>query len=126
MACEASKSNDPELRGGHFLNHPAHHVRRDRLNIMDPYHYHFIGMHFVWWLFWLALIVPFFLFTTPVRRKNMHLYRESPIEILQRRYAAGEITTEEYEERKLRIGRDTRVSKSQPLSPEPVEQDVPA
>ncbi|MEO8467221.1 MAG: SHOCT domain-containing protein [Gammaproteobacteria bacterium] len=30
-----------------------------------------------------------------------------PIHLLQRRYAAGEISTEEYEERKTRIERDT-------------------
>jgi putative membrane protein len=93
---------------------------------MDPYHYHFIGMHYVWWFVWLMLIIPFFFLATPVRRKTVRLYRENPFGILQRRYAAGEITTEEYEERKSRIERDSRDPKLQPLSPVPLEQDVPA
>lgn len=32
--------------------------------------------------------------------------RRSPLEVLQRRYAKGELTTEEYEERKERLERD--------------------
>jgi uncharacterized membrane protein len=40
----------------------------------------------------------FFSFMTPMRRTT---YREmqSPLRLLQRKYAAGEITSEEYEER---------------------------
>ncbi len=78
---------------------------------MDGYHYNFIGMHFIWWVFWLILIVPLFFTATPLgRRKTAHLYGETPFGILQRRYAAGEITTEEYENRKTRIERDLRVA----------------
>ena len=47
-------------------------------------HYHGWGslcMHFFWWLFWIALIEP-----VPRGRR-----RETPLEVLQRRYAAGEI-----------------------------------
>jgi putative membrane protein len=93
---------------------------------MDGYHYHFIGMHYVWWFVWLILIVPFFFLATPVRRKTVRLYQENPFGILQRRYAAGEITTDEYEERKSRIERDSQSPKLQPLSPVPHDQDVPA
>ena len=42
----------------------------------------------------------------------MRLYRDDPLGILQRRYAAGEITTAEYEERKTRIEQDLRSPKS--------------
>lgn len=75
---------------------------------------HFIGMHFFWWIFWLLLIVPFFFIATPVRRTTARLYREDPFGILQRRYASGEITTEEYEDRKSRIQRDLGAAKTQP------------
>ena len=34
--------------------------------------------------------------------------RETPLEILQRRYAAGEVTDKEYEERKAKLNRDAK------------------
>ncbi len=89
---------------------------------MDGYHLQFIGMHAYWWIFWLLLIVPFFFFATPVRRRTAQLYRENPLGILQRRYASGEITTEDYEDRKARLERDLRDPqfrdpKAQPMAP---------
>jgi len=68
----------------------------------------FWGMHLFWWLFWVLLIALFFGLLTPVPR---HKVRETPLEILQRRYAAGELSTEEYEERKTRIKRDAPSAK---------------
>lgn len=64
----------------------------------------FLGMHLLWWLFWAVLISLFFGLLTPVPR---HKVREAPWQVLQRRYAAGELSTEEYEERKSRIERDS-------------------
>ncbi len=63
----------------------------------------FFGMHVFWWLFWIVLILAFFSLLTPVPR---HRARETPRQILQRRYAAGEISTQEYEERKARLEHD--------------------
>jgi putative membrane protein len=34
---------------------------------------------------------------------------QTPLQILQRRYAAGEITSEEYEERRAKLLRDVRI-----------------
>lgn len=65
----------------------------------------FIGMHALWWLFWIALIVAFFALIEPVPRGR----RASPLEVLQRRYATGEISAEEYEERKARLERDAHL-----------------
>jgi putative membrane protein len=90
------------------------------------YHYHFVGMHLFWWVFWVMLIISFFWLAIPVRRKTFRLYRETPFGILQRRFAAGEITAEEYEQRKTRIERDLRDPKLQPLSGVPLEQEEPA
>jgi putative membrane protein len=70
---------------------------------MDAYGYHFMGTHFVWWAIWLALVVAVFFMAASFRRKTVRHYREDPLGILRRRYAAGEITTEDYEERKARI-----------------------
>lgn len=64
----------------------------------------FWGMHLLWWVFWVVLIIVFFSLLTPVPR---HKLRETPIEILKRRYAAGEISSQEYEERKSRLERDS-------------------
>ena len=61
------------------------------------------GMTVWWWLFWVLLIVAFFSVLTPVPRRRA---RKTPLEILQARYAAGEVTTEEYEERKARLRQD--------------------
>jgi putative membrane protein len=71
------------------------------------YYWSFVGMHFFWWLFWVGLMVALFSLATPVPRRRMRLY-EHPLAVLQRRYAAGEITTEDYEERKSRIEKDGR------------------
>jgi putative membrane protein len=65
--------------------------------------WNFWGMHFFWWLFWVLLIASLLFPDTPVSRGRR---RETPLEILQRRYAAGEIETAEYEERKATLERD--------------------
>jgi putative membrane protein len=68
-------------------------------------YYYFWGMHWYWWFFWILLWVMFFSFMMPMRRTT---YREmqSPLRLLQRRYASGEITSEEYEERRAKLLRD--------------------
>ena len=63
-------------------------------NIMY-YEDHFFGMHMLWWLFWLILLFVLFGWFAPVPKKRM-----SPLDILQKRFAAGEPTTEGYEEKK--------------------------
>jgi putative membrane protein len=68
----------------------------------------FWGMHVFWWLFWLVCIILFFGTLTPVPR---HKVRETPRQILQRRYAAGEISSEEYEECKSKLDRDAGTDK---------------
>lgn len=55
-------------------------------------------MHAFWWLFWVVVVAAaFFLFQAPAGRTAR---RETPLELLQRRYAAGEMSKEEFEERK--------------------------
>lgn len=58
----------------------------------------FWGMHFVWWFFWIILL--FWIFVTPYDVPGQRRKRDSPLYILQKRFAAGEITREEYEEKK--------------------------
>ncbi len=65
---------------------------------------YWFGMNLVWWIFWVCVIVAFFAFLTPVPRRTVRLGPPAdPLEILRRRYAAGEITTAEYDERRARI-----------------------
>ncbi|MGK7296158.1 MAG: SHOCT domain-containing protein [Candidatus Wenzhouxiangella sp. M2_3B_020] len=67
------------------------------------------GMHWGWWLF-LVLLVALVVFAiwavsrSAGSRRQSRTREETPLERLQRRYAEGEISTEEYEERKSRLG----------------------
>lgn len=63
----------------------------------------FAGMHLFWWLLWILVVAWIFSPITPVPSR-----RETALEVLQRRYAAGEISTDDYEERKARLKRDTK------------------
>ena len=69
------------------------------------YHWTFFGMHFFWWLAWIALIIAFLSTMASASRRTVRLRHDEALGILQRRYAAGEITTQEYEERKRVIER---------------------
>ena len=72
------------------------------------YEWSFWGMHLFWWLFWLVLIVLMF---TPFAPVTPGRRRPTPLDVLQRRYAAGEISTTEYEERKATLNRDIAATK---------------
>jgi len=71
----------------------------------------FFGMHALWWLFWIVLLVGFFSLLTPIPRGEARQLRQTPLEILQRRYAAGEISTQEYDERKAKLELDSAAQK---------------
>lgn len=68
----------------------------------------FLGMHLFWWLFWVGLIVTAFSTVTPVPKGQAKAGRRA-LDILRRRYAAGQVTTEEYERRKAVLERDEPV-----------------
>lgn len=64
------------------------------------------GMHGFWWIFWLLLlcVLVFWIWSRPGEGRRRP--RETPIEILQRRLASGEIGADEYEKRKALLDRD--------------------
>lgn len=71
--------------------------------------YYVGGMHGIWWIFWLVVIglglyFGWARFGSGSRPRGER--GESPLEILQRRLASGEITTQEYEASKALIERD--------------------
>ena len=76
------------------------------------YHYYLAGMHAYWWTFWFILWAMFFSFMMPVRRSSWSSYRQmqTPLQLLQRRYAAGEIASVEYEERRTKLLRDAKLA----------------
>jgi uncharacterized membrane protein len=61
-------------------------------------------IHWVWGIAWTVLVVgaAVWLFRSPGSTDN-HPRHETPLEILQRTYAEGKVTTEEYEERKKHL-----------------------
>ncbi|MGH6631051.1 MAG: SHOCT domain-containing protein [Burkholderiales bacterium] len=61
----------------------------------------FLGMHLLWWVFWVVLIVVVMYALSSGFRGDQKI--ESAREILDRRYASGEISTAEYEERRKRL-----------------------
>lgn len=63
--------------------------------------YWFFGMHSLWWVFWVVLIVVAVYAVSSGFRRDQKT--ESAREILDRRYANGEISTAEYEERRKRL-----------------------
>lgn len=63
------------------------------------------GMHALWWVFWLLLIVAVVgvvRWAARDRRRD----RETPLEVLQRRLASGDIDPEAYEKAKALLERD--------------------
>jgi putative membrane protein len=59
--------------------------------------YHW-GMNLIWWFIWASLL--FWIFLTPYDVPFQRRKKDSAMDILQRRFASGEITTEEYHEKK--------------------------
>lgn len=58
----------------------------------------FWGMNFIWWIIWMGLL--FWIFFTPYSIPGERRRKDSPLDILKKRFAAGEITKEEYQEHK--------------------------
>jgi len=71
---------------------------------MHDFNGHFGGIHFIWWIVWIALvlILIYTLYTIPYRIYN----KESPMDILKKRLANGEISKEEFEALKKSLESD--------------------
>jgi putative membrane protein len=65
------------------------------------YNYHFIGMHFYWWIVWIILLG--WIFIIPYNIPGQRAKKETPLDILKKRLARGEISDKEYEEKKKLI-----------------------
>lgn len=60
--------------------------------------YHYWGMHFVWWAIWIIFLI--WIFATPYKIPGKRAQKETPLDVLKKRFAAGEISKEEYQEKK--------------------------
>jgi putative membrane protein len=69
------------------------------------------GMHWIWWIFWLALIGIIVFYGGRRTNDRRHGSRETPHEVLKRRLANGEVSAEEYEQRKVLLDRDADAKK---------------
>ncbi|MET4081786.1 putative membrane protein [Pedobacter sp. UYP30] len=67
--------------------------------------YHFGGMNLIWWFIWMILI--FWIFATPYNIPGQRKKKDTPLEILQRRFASGEITKDEYLNLKETLAEDS-------------------
>lgn len=66
------------------------------------------GMHALWWLFWIALVGVLLYVGFGRSGGRRRPPRETPLEVLQRRFTNGEIAPQQYEERKTLLDRDSR------------------
>lgn len=60
--------------------------------------HHFGGMHFFWWIFWIIVLI--WVFASPYNFLGHRTKNETSLDILKKRFAKGEITKEEFEEKK--------------------------
>ncbi|MEO6409481.1 MAG: SHOCT domain-containing protein [Burkholderiaceae bacterium] len=65
-----------------------------------------IGMHGLWWMFWLVIVVAFLFIGRGHFGSRGDRPRESPLDVLQRRLASGDLSPAEYEQRKVLLDRD--------------------
>jgi len=63
--------------------------------------YHFWGMHLIWWFIWMILLL--WVFAIPYNIPGQRAKKDSPLDILKKRFALGEINKEEYVEKKKLI-----------------------
>ncbi len=68
------------------------------------YSNYYWGMHFVWWFIWVILL--FWIFATPYDIPGQRTKKDSPLDILQKRFASGRITNDEYQEKRKILEND--------------------
>ncbi len=66
--------------------------------MMNDGSYQFIGMHLLWWVLWTFMLV--WIFVTPYNIPGQRSKKETPLDVLKKRFARGEIDREEYQLKK--------------------------
>ena len=62
------------------------------------YNDYYWGMNFVWWFIWFILII--WIFAFPCNIPGQRYRKDSSFDILRKRFASGEITLDEYNDKK--------------------------
>ncbi|RNL56054.1 SHOCT domain-containing protein [Pedobacter jejuensis] len=62
------------------------------------YENNYWGMDFIWWCIWVVFL--FWIFALPYQIPGQRHRKDTPLDILNRRFASGEISKEEFKERK--------------------------
>ena len=65
------------------------------------YEHYYGGMNFIWWGLWLVMI--FWIFVIPYDIPGQRKQKNTPIDILKKRFASGKINLKEYEEMKKNL-----------------------
>lgn len=66
--------------------------------------YNYWGMNFGWWFVWGILL--FWIFATPYNIPGQRTKKDTPLDILKKRMALGEIDIKEYMEKKNLLEKD--------------------
>lgn len=59
---------------------------------------HLWGMSLIWWFIWGAFL--FWIFAMPYNIPGQRLKKDTPLDIIKKRFAKGEINLEEFQEKK--------------------------
>ncbi|WP_428659885.1 SHOCT domain-containing protein [Runella sp.] len=62
------------------------------------------GMNLIWWIAWVILL--FWIFAIPYDIPGQRKKKDSPLKLLQRRFVLGQISAEEYNEKKKYLQAD--------------------
>lgn len=68
------------------------------------YNNYYWGMHFGWWFIWVIML--FWIFATPYDIPGQRRKKDSPFDILRKRLASGQITNDEYQEKRKILEND--------------------
>jgi putative membrane protein len=73
--------------------------------------YYYGGMHLIWWFVWFIMLS--WVFVIPFDIPGQRRKKVSPLDILERRFASGEITQEEFlDKKRILLGESTDYSKT--------------
>jgi putative membrane protein len=68
------------------------------------YQNYYWGMSFVWWIVWMGLLL--WIFAIPYDIPGQRRRKDSPLDILQKRFAGGQISANEYNEKRKILEND--------------------
>jgi putative membrane protein len=68
------------------------------------YQNYYWGMNWIWWFVWIIML--FWIFAIPYDIPFQRRRKDSALDILQQRFASGQLTSEEYHEKKKILEND--------------------